>query len=153
MKKISRIVLLAGTFTIIGCQQTQVPAERSVAAPTPQAQGNKTAIIAERVEGTSPYKVAVALDPAQPVSQKPVTFRFTVADAAGKPAAGLNAGIALVMPIMDMGKNEFPAKETAPGVYEGSGAFTMDDEWEIFLTLQHGKDKPAKHVFNVRVAE
>jgi nitrogen fixation protein FixH len=93
------------------------------------------------------------MEPAQPVSQKPVIFRFTVTDAAGKPAAGLNANVALVMPIMDMGKNEFAAKETAPGVYEGSGAFSMDDEWEIFLTLQHGKDKPAKHVINVRVAE
>ena len=112
----------------------------------------KSAIIAERVEGTSPYKVALALQPPQPANGKPETFRFTVTGADGKPAAGLAATIALVMPIMDMGKNEFPAKEVAPGVYEGTGTFSMDDEWEVFLTLKSG-DKQAKHVFNVRVAE
>ncbi len=112
----------------------------------------KTAIIAERVEGTSPWKVALALQPAQPANGKPETFRFTVTGADGKPAPGLTATVALVMPIMDMGKNEFPAKEVAPGVYEGTGTFAMDDEWEVFLTLKSG-DTQAKHVFNVRVAE
>ena len=112
----------------------------------------KSAIIAERVEGTSPWKVALALQPPQPVNGKPETFRFTVTGADGKPAAGLTATVALVMPLMDMGKNEFPAKEVAPGVYEGTGTFAMDDEWEVFLTLRSA-DKQAKHVFNVRVAE
>ena len=139
------VLLLVLCFLLTSCDQRPQPAESKST--------QKSALIAERVEGVSPYKVALALEPAQPVSQKPVTFRFNVTDAAGKPAAGLNATIALVMPLMDMGKNEFAGKETAPGVYEGSGAFTMDDEWEVFLTLQHGKDKPAKHVFNVRVVE
>lgn len=147
MKKTLLSVLLAGAFSFVGCQPK--PAEKVA----PASAEKKSAIIAERVEGTSPYKVALAMDPAQPVSQKPVTFRFTVTDAAGKPAAARSANVALVMPLMDMGKNEFAAKETAPGVYEGSGAFSMGDEWEIFLTLRRGKEKPAKHAFNVRVAE
>jgi len=140
-------LLIAGVaLVLVGCS-SQKPAEKS-AAPA------KSAIIAERVEGgASQYKVVLTLDPSQPITQKPTKFRFTVTDATGKPATGLNARIALVMPIMDMGKNEFPAKETSAGVYEGSGAFTMDDEWEVFLTLERGKEKPVKHVFNVRVAE
>ena len=149
MKRLVFIVVLTGALGVVGCQQKPAEKTGDVGASGQQ----KSAIIAERVEGTSPYKVALAMDPAQPANQKPVTFRFTVMDAAGKPAAGLNANVALVMPLMDMGKNEFAAKEIAPGVYEGSGTFSMDDEWEVFLTLQHGKDKPAKHVLNVRVAE
>jgi hypothetical protein len=139
-------VIAVVALLLAGCS-SQKPAEKPAAS-------SKSAIIAERVEGgVSPYKVALDLDPAQPITQKPTKFRFTVTDAAGKPAAGLSATIALVMPIMDMGKNEFPAKEISAGMYEGSGAFTMDDEWEVFLTLERGKEKPVKHVFNVRVSE
>jgi hypothetical protein len=136
--------ILGVTLLLSACTQ-QKPAETK----PPQ----KSAIIAERVEGTSPYKVALSTDPEQPVSQKPARFILTVSDAPGKPAAGLAVKVALVMPIMDMGKNEFVAKEVAPGVYEGSGTFSMDDEWEVFVTLQKGKEKPAKHIFNIRVAE
>ena len=145
MKNALIAVLLA--CSLLGCQQKS-PEKTAGAADT-----KKAAIIAERVEGVSPYKVALALEPAQPTNGKLETFRFTVTDAAGKPATGLTASIALVMPIMDMGKNEFAGRETAPGVYAGSGAFNMADEWEVFLSLQQGKDKPAKHVFNVRVTE
>jgi hypothetical protein len=136
---------MLGIALVLSACSSQKPAESK---PT-----QKSAIIAERVEGTSPYKVALSTDPEQPVANKRVRFILTVSDAAGKPAAGLAVKVALVMPIMDMGKNEFVAKEVAPGVYEGSGTFSMDDEWEVFVTLQKGKEKPAKHVFNIRVAE
>ena len=149
MYRASAVALIASALLLLaGCKQEQGSAEKAI-TPSP----GKSAVVAERVEGTSPYKVMLTLDPAQPVSQKPVTFRFTVTDLADKPATGLDATVALVMPIMDMGKNEFVAKETSPGVYEGGGAFGMDDEWEVFLTLKKGKQPPAKHVFNVRVAE
>jgi uncharacterized lipoprotein NlpE involved in copper resistance len=139
--------LLAATLValcLVGCKSQPKPKEGTAAA--------KSAVIAERVEGTSPWKVALALQPAQPANGKPENLRFTVTDAAGKPAAGLNVTVALVMPLMDMGKNEFPAKETSPGVYEGTGTFAMADEWEVFLTLKQG-DQQARHVFNVRVGE
>jgi hypothetical protein len=138
------VAALLVVLSLAGCKSQPKAMQGPVAV--------KSAIIAERVEGTSPWKVALALQPPQPANGKPETFRFTVTDAGGKPAAGLNATIALVMPLMDMGKNEFPGKEVAPGVYEGTGTFAMDDEWEVFLTLKQG-DKQAKHVFNVRVAE
>ena len=139
--------LIAATLAVLclaGCKSGPTALEGPVAI--------KSAVIAERVEGTSPWKVALALQPWQPANGKPETFRFTVTGADGKPAAGLSANVALVMPLMDMGKNEFPAKEIAPGVYEGTGTFSMADEWEVFLTLKSA-DKQAKHVFNVRVAE
>ncbi len=131
-------------FCLAGCKSGPKTLEGPV--------GIKSAIIAERVEGTSPWKVTLALQPPQPANGKPEAFRFTVTGADGKPAAGLSASVALVMPLMDMGKNEFPAKEVAPGVYEGTGTFSMADEWEVFLTLKSA-DKQARHVFNVRVAE
>ncbi len=134
------LVLIA----VLGCKQQKKRSESAAPAKSP--------IVAERIEGTSPWKVALALDAAQPISQKPETFRFTITTADGKPATGLNVNVGLVMPLMDMGKNEFTATEVAPGVYQGSGTFTMDDEWEVFVKIQQG-DKHATHVFNVRVAE
>ncbi|HTK95798.1 MAG TPA: FixH family protein [Terriglobales bacterium] len=144
MKRTMAIAALLA-LALLGCERSQKPAETKKAP----AAG---AIIAERVEGTSPWKVALALDPAQPKNLKPVGFRFTVTGADGKPATGLAAEVSLVMPLMDMGKNEFPAKEVAPGVYQGSGTFGMADEWEVFLNLSQA-DQRATHVFNIRVSE
>jgi uncharacterized lipoprotein NlpE involved in copper resistance len=141
MRKLVIAALLL-VLAIIGCKQ-----QKKTSAATP-----KSAILAERVEGTSPWKIALALDPPQPANQKPETFRFTITGADGKPAAGLDVNVGLVMPLMDMGKNEFFAKEIAPGVYQGSGSFTMDEEWEVFVTVTKGGQKSA-HVFNVRVSD
>ena len=141
MRKLIIAALLL-CFAAVGCRQQK---------KTPEAKP-ASAIIAERVEGVSPWKVALALAPARPVSQRPETFRLAITGPDGKPAAGLNVNVALVMPLMDMGKNEFAATEAAPGVYQGSGSFTMDDEWEVFVRIQQG-EKKATHVFNVRVAE
>ncbi len=137
------IAALLLALAALGCKQKQTPEAKPKAG---------SAIISERVEGTSPWKAALALDPAQPISQKPENFRFTITDVGGKPATGLSATVGLVMPLMDMGKNEFSAKEVAPGAYQGTGSFAMSDEWEVFLKLQQG-DKRATHVFNVRVSE
>ncbi|MBI2679063.1 MAG: FixH family protein [Candidatus Koribacter versatilis] len=119
------------------------------------------AIIAERVQGQSPWRVALALYPEEPRANHDTRFNIYVDDGRHEPLTGAQVNVSLVMPIMDMGKNEFTAKEAPPGdlpnhpirgVYEGTGKFTMDDEWEVFVTVT--KDgKKGTHVFNVRVAE
>lgn len=108
------------------------------------------ALIAERVEGQSPWKILFWISD-EPRANEPTTFQFTVLGDK-ELVQGADAHVSLVMPLMDMGKNEFDAKEVGPGVYRASGIFTMGDEWEIFVTVT--KDgKKGVHVFNVRVQE
>ena len=119
------------------------------------------AIIAQRVEGQSPWRVDLTFYPEEPRANSDTKFSIYVDDSKREPLTGAQVNVSLVMPLMDMGKNEFTAKEAPPGnvpnhpvrgVYEGTGKFAMDDEWEVFVTVT--KDgKKGTHVFNVRVAE
>jgi hypothetical protein len=108
-------------------------------------------VIAERVEGTSPFKVRMYLDPEEPRADQPTRFEFTVMEKEQR-LRDARVDVSLVMPLMDMGKNQFSANPTPRGAYEGSGKFTMGDEWEVFVAIT--KDgKKGVHVFNVRVQE
>ena len=111
------------------------------------------ALIAERVEGQSPWKVDLRMQPEEPRSNAETRFQFVVEDEKRQPVRDAQVHVSLVMPLMDMGKNDFDAKETAaPGVYDATGKFTMGDEWEVIVTVT--KDgKTGKHIFNVRVQE
>jgi YtkA-like protein len=150
MKALASLTVLVA---LLGCTQ---PASKSDRQPDP---GKKTvgfephpkALIAQRVEGKSPWTVAIHMEPEQPRADQPTTFDFLVTDSEG-PVKGGDVRVALVMPLMDMGKNEFDTKEVLPGVYEGSGKVAMDGEWEVFVTVTRGGAK-GTHVFNVRVAE
>ena len=107
-------------------------------------------LIAERVEGQSPWKVLLWVPDVLHANEE-TTFQFTLLGEKELVRAA-DVKVSLVMPLMDMGKNEFTAQEAAPGVYRGTGKFTMGDEWEVFVTVT--KDgKKGVHVFNVRVQE
>lgn len=137
------IVLLA----VAACNQGAKEKNQTRAeVPRPKA------LLAERVEGVSPFQVMLGLEPGEPRSEQQTTFRFAVREN-HQPVRDAAVHVSLVMPLMDMGKNEFDASETAtPGLYEAGGKFTMGDEWEIFVTV--AKDgKKGVHVFNVRVQE
>ncbi|HSE48523.1 MAG TPA: FixH family protein [Terriglobales bacterium] len=108
-------------------------------------------VIAERVEGSSPFKVRMYLTPEEPRAEQDVKFEFTVLET-GVLVRDAQVHVSLVMPLMDMGKNEFDAAARPPGVYEGSAKFTMGDEWEVIVTVTKGKKK-GKHIFNLRVQE
>ena len=65
---------------------------------------------------------------------------------------GAQVEASLVMPLMDMGKNQFALKPAGNGEYEGKGEFTMAGEWEVIVTAS-AEGKTGKTTFNVRVAE
>lgn len=134
-------------LALVACQRQEGPKPEA-----PPAQAAKPAIIATRAEKGSPWTMALEMQPAQPRSLQDTRFRVTITDATGKPVGGAAATASLVMPLMDMGKNEFPLAAKDGGVYEGAGKFTMDTEWEVRVTAVAGK-KQGTNVFNVMVAE
>jgi len=96
--------------------------------------------------------MALAMDPAQPKFGRKTKFRVTLKQTLGRPVDGARAEASLVMPLMDMGKNQFPLKPSGNGEYEGTGEFTMAGEWEVIVTAS-AEGKNGKTTFNVNVAE
>jgi len=134
-----RVLLLLLPIVLLGCEQ------HVVAPPRPKT------LIAERVEGTSPFQVMLGLAPEEPRAFQETRFTFAVSEN-GRAVRGANVHVSLIMPLMDMGKNEFTAQEGSPGLYQGTAKFNMEDEWEIIVTVSQG-GKKGKHIFNIRVKE
>lgn len=96
--------------------------------------------------------MSLALDPAQPKFGRKTNFRVTVKQTLGRPVDGAQVETSLVMPLMDMGKNQFALKPAGKGEYEGAGEFSMAGEWEVVVTAS-AAGKTGKTTFNVNVAE
>ena len=127
------VVLLAG------CQKKEEPKADA-------------AIVSSSTTPGTQFRTKLALDPAQPKDGKPETFTLSVTDLNGRPVSGAKITGALIMPIMDMGKNEFPMKEQDAGVYRGTGTANMEGEWEVQFTIAVGELK-AKHGYHVIFSE
>lgn len=65
-----------------------------------------------------------------------IPFKVTYADKAGKPVHGASVVLDLSMPEMAMPENKVVCKETTPGVYKGSGHFTMAGHWKIWISAK-----------------
>lgn len=143
MTRILPLLLLASLLLACGRQQ---PAKEG--APT--AAADSKTILGERVEGSSPFFVQMYFA-GPPHAEKETKLQFSVGEA-GKPVSGADVKVSLVMPLMDMGKNESAAREIRPGLYEAAATFGMADEWEVFVRV--AKDgKKGTHVFNIKVTE
>ena len=143
MRKICLPLLLASALALtFGCKK------KESAAP-PQ---KKSAIISTQDAPGSAFILSLALDPAQPRFGRKTTFRVTVKQTLGRPVEGAHVEASLVMPLMDMGKNQFTFQPAGPGEYQGAGEFTMAGEWEVVVTAQ-SEGKTGKTTFNVNVAE
>lgn len=124
---------------------------REKAAPKKEASSNPV-ILSTTVAPNSAFKMSVAFDPPQPLMSKKTKFTLTLTDLAGAPVDGAKVGASLVMPLMDMGKNEFPLQGKGKGIYEGTGQFTMSGEWEAIFSAD-AAGKSGKTTFNVRVED
>jgi len=123
--------------------------KKEPAPPTPRA---KSAIIATQAAPGSAFIMSLAMDPSQPKFARKTNFRVTVKQTLGTPVESAQVEISLVMPLMDMGKNQFPVKPVGNGQYEGTGDFTMAGEWEVIVTVST-EGKTGKTTFNVNVWE
>jgi len=129
---------------LVGCSKEKPAAERPAAAGK--------VILSTTVAPGSAFRITVTFDPAQPRMSAKTKFRVKVTDLSGAPVSGAQVEASLVMPLMDMGKNQFALPQTGGGEYEGTGQFTMSGEWEAVFTATAG-GKTGKTTFNVRVED
>jgi hypothetical protein len=142
--KIGIACLLAFALTLAaGCKK------KESTPPTPRG---KSAIIATQDAPGSAFIMSLAMDPAQPKFGRKTNFRVTVKQTLGTPVDGAQVEASLVMPLMDMGKNQFALKLAGNGEYEGTGEFTMAGEWEVIVSAS-AQGKTGRTTFNVNVAE
>lgn len=112
----------------------------------------KSAIISTQAAPGSAFIMSLAMDPAQPKFGRKTNFRVTVKPTLGSPVDEAQVEASLVMPLMDMGKNQFALQPVGNGQYQGAGEFSMAGEWEVIVTAS-AQGKPGKTTFNVNVAE
>jgi hypothetical protein len=118
----------------------------------PPRPGEQSAIISTQSAPGSAFMMSLSLVPSQPRFGRKTRFRVTVRQTLGRLVEGAQVDAALVMPLMDMGKNQFPLKPASSGVYEAIGEFSMAGEWEVVINAS-AQGKTAKTTFNVNVAE
>ncbi len=85
-----------------------------------------------------PWKMSLQTQPPQPQMNKDIAFRLTMTDTQGKPIIGAEVNGALVMSLMDMGKNEFKFSDKGNGLYEGVGKMDMAGPWDVVVTAKAG---------------
>jgi len=139
---------LAGLLAFVlvfaaGCKK------KETAPPRPH---ERSAIIATQVAPGSAFIMSLAMDPAQPKFARKTKFRVTVKQTLGSPVDDDQVEVSLVMPLMDMGKNQFALKPVGSGEYEGAGEFSMAGEWEVVVTAS-AQGKTGRTTFNVNVVE
>jgi len=137
-------LLLAGALLLCASCKKKEPASL-----TPRGQ---SAIIATQSAPGSAFTMSLAMNPAQPRFAHKTLFHVILNQASGAPADGAQVGVSLVMPLMDMGKNQFPLKQLGKGEYQGIGEFTMAGEWEVAVTAS-AQGRTGKTTFNVNVGE
>jgi len=143
LRKTGVSLLAVALLFCAGCKKNEYPAARVRA---------KSAIISTQDAPGSAFIMSLALDPAQPKFGRKTNFRVTLRQTLGTPVDGAQVDASLVMPLMDMGKNQFPLKPVGHGEYQGTGEFTMAGEWEV-IVIAGVKEKTGKTTFNVNVEE
>jgi len=66
-------------------------------------------------------------------------MKISVKDGKGKPVTGAAVELAVTMIDMDHGEHTWPAKMTAPGVYEGKANFFMVGAWNLKVRVKKGR--------------
>ncbi len=125
-RKLTVTLALAAVVLLAGCKPNPVASRQDKSPTAPATQPAPAA--------PSPFQMKLALDPAEPEDGKPVTLRVRLLDSGGKPVEGATVRVALVMVLMDMGKNEVTLPEKGDGLYEGTARFTMAGPWNVVVT-------------------
>jgi hypothetical protein len=100
----------------------------------------------------SPWRMVLETEPAKLRMNQPARFHVRLEDQGGKAVSGAQVQGSLNMPLMDMGKNEFPMAQIADGQYVGSSKMSMAGPWELVVTAKRDS-QVGKQTFDLRVDE
>lgn len=98
------------------------------------------------------WKTTLSMNPFPPASRKKIAFGIKLADAQGSAIDGAQVQISLIMPLMNMGKNEFTAAPAGDGAYSGYGTFPMEGIWIVQTNVVKNNHK-ARFEFEVHLNE
>ncbi len=79
-----------------------------------------------------------SVTPKQPRQLDPAQFQVQVTDSRNRPVSGAALTVGLVMPAMDMGRNDVALHPAGPGIYIGTGRFTMPGDWKAAVSADKG---------------
>ena len=144
MRQVALLLLCA--LTLAGCSKKEAETRSNASKP-----GNSV-ILSTTVARNSAFSMAIAFDPSPPKMSSKTKFHVDLKDSSGAPVDGTDVRISLVMPLMDMGKNEVVMQPAGKGAYDGTGQFSMSGEWEVVVTAS-AAGKSGKTTFNVRVED
>ena len=137
--------LFAGMLLCLACGE-----KRSQPGSTKEAADPKHYLILEQSSKELGWKGSLSLAPMPGVSGKETTFTLKLATPDGTPIEGGHVRFALIMPLMDMGKEEFEAAAAGNGTYLGKGTFSMDGIWLVQANIERGNQK-ARLEFEIHV--
>jgi hypothetical protein len=132
MRRECRITFLPAIGLILGLM---AGCHNSATAPVP-----KTLSVA-----TDPnLQVSLQMTPLTPRQMDPTQFTVHLTDSHARPVSKASVGTELTMPTMAMGQNAVVLAPTAPGVYSGTGRFSMDGDWVVVVTVTQVASKTVR---------
>lgn len=94
----------------------------------------------------------LTITPTPAENGKQTSFTLKLVDAKNLPLEEAKVHFSLLMPLMDMGKNEFEAIPAGQGRYLGKGQFSMEGIWIVQANIQKDRQS-ARLEFEVHVNE
>lgn len=134
-------------FCTFGCSKPQPKP-----ATTPQSVDTKHFAILEQTSKKLGWKASLSLSPSPAISGKETAFRVKLVDAHSAPIDGAQVRFSLIMPLMNMGRNEFTAAPAGDGAYSGHGTFPMEGIWIVQTNIVKDNHK-ARFEFEVLLNE
>ncbi|MBZ5538249.1 MAG: FixH family protein [Acidobacteriia bacterium] len=96
------------------------------------------------------WRGILSLAPMPAESGKETSFTLKLVAPDGAPIDRAHVRMALIMPLMDMGKEEFGAPAAGNGVYLGKGTISMDGVWIVQANIERDNQK-ARLEFEIHV--
>ncbi|MDD5544159.1 MAG: FixH family protein [Acidobacteriia bacterium] len=140
------LILLFLAICTLGCsKQKSQNQTHSPAAP-------KDFAILEQTSKETGWKAALSYDPSPAVIGKETAFTLRLTNPSGAPVDGAQVNFALLMPLMDMKAQRFEARNSGGGIYNGTGAFSMNGIWIVQANIEKNSAK-AHLEFEVHVGQ
>lgn len=144
------VILAAGLLFAAMLLSLACGGKQSQPGSTKEAADAKDYSILEQSSKELGGKGSLSFVPMPAMGGKETTFTLKLAAPDGTPIEGAHVRFALIMPLMDMGKEEFGAAAAGNGTYLGKGTFSMDGIWLVQVNIERGNQK-ARLEFEIHV--